>query len=835
MQKKLDNGTWTSITYDAAGRTTAVANLKSDDSVISSFDYACDGAGNRLSVVEAGGDRVTWTYDRTYQLLTEDRSGVSGYTHTFTYDPVGNRLTKDDGTTVTTSVYDAANRLQTAEDGSGVTTYTFDANGNERSIETPSGDLTTYTWDFENQMVRAEDPLGDITTYVYSAQEQRVSKETETETTKFLWDGQNIVQEYDELDVTQADYTHDPQPAPQPFGNLVSQHRDVESSFYHFDALGSTRELTDSAEVETDDYTYEAFGKVASSSGTTENPFQWVGAKGVYTQEDERRWMRAREMDAASGRFLSEDPARDDSNLYRYTGNNAVTTSDPSGLNGPLTEFDDLRRVLLPESAQRSDLLDQESLFDQLPPDQANELRKQFGLPPLEDEKTKYARMQPVVEGLVTQLTLHQLVAIARPTQDAVDTLSSPAAQTDPFAQLLLMVIQVLEGQPKTGRMQPSGDEIDNAVDKLLCDGVGQSFFGGDVGAKESLIREILFADIDNKVDADWYGDPRMNALAPLTPKQVRIEAELHDIAAVLGDKTATDEAVAGARFRFAVIQGDQATQDWMMYQATEGVIVSMLGARVAAMEPKPLGMRLDPAAARDFVRARQRGIGAPPPEGFEWAPHVGRTPVGPDALPSPEFRRERTGGMRSGRSSESRRSSPRAGSLFPEQRPLEPTSSQNPLEPRVIPSLNNWAYFELLRSQGRMYPSSGPTPLLSSYAELRFDQPHARLALVEGRGAWKRSGRLLGLERNDSLVYVVRSSDGEFLKVGETGSWESRFGEYLRRARAENKEVEVLIWKIRDHRKHVRINEFETPLRRYLKAQGHPLDWDKSIPGSTP
>jgi RHS repeat-associated protein len=332
VRKELDNGTWTSITYDAAGRTTAVANLKSDDSVISSFDYACDGAGNRLSVVEAGGDRVTWTYDRTYQLLTEDRSGVSGYTHTFSYDPVGNRLTAGDGTTVTTSVYDAANRLQTAEDGSGVTTYTFDANGNQRTVETPGGDVTTYVWDYENQMASAEDAAGDVTTYTYTAAEQRVGKETDTETVKFLWDGQNIVQEYDESDVTQADYTQDPQPAPQPFGNLVSQRRDTASSFYSFDALGSTRNLTDDAEVETDDYAYEAFGKVAASSGTTENPFQWVGAKGVYTQEDERRWMRAREMDSAAGRFLSEDPARDDSNLYRYTGNNPASTSDPSGL-----------------------------------------------------------------------------------------------------------------------------------------------------------------------------------------------------------------------------------------------------------------------------------------------------------------------------------------------------------------------------------------------------------------------------------------------------------------------------------------------------------------------
>ncbi|REJ96414.1 MAG: hypothetical protein DWQ34_04035 [Planctomycetota bacterium] len=304
-------------------------------------------------MVDGLGDRVTWTYDKTYQLLSEDRSGASGYTHTFTYDPVGNRLTKDDGTAVTTYVYDDANRLETAEDGSGVTTHTFDANGNERSIEKPSGDLTTYTWDYENQMSSAEDPAGDVTTYVYTAAEQRVEKETDAETVKFLWDGQNIVQEYDELDVTHVDYTNDPRPAPQPFGNLISQHRDAASSFYHYDALGSTRALTDSSEVETDDYVYEAFGNVAAGTGSTTNPFQWVGEKGYYADEETSLYsLRRRQYASDDGRFVSEDPLAQagavtgdtddsfgdsdregiDSNLYRYVANNSPNDTDPSGL-----------------------------------------------------------------------------------------------------------------------------------------------------------------------------------------------------------------------------------------------------------------------------------------------------------------------------------------------------------------------------------------------------------------------------------------------------------------------------------------------------------------------
>ena len=46
---------------------------------------------NRTSVVETNGDRVTWTYDDTYQLTREQRSGANAYDTKFTYDALGTR------------------------------------------------------------------------------------------------------------------------------------------------------------------------------------------------------------------------------------------------------------------------------------------------------------------------------------------------------------------------------------------------------------------------------------------------------------------------------------------------------------------------------------------------------------------------------------------------------------------------------------------------------------------------------------------------------------------------------------------------------------------------
>lgn len=160
----------------------------------------------------------------------------------------------------------------------------------------------------------------------------RVQAEDPNATTKFVYDDQNVLLETDDLDVTQVVYTLNP----KEFGNLISRYDAVaaDSDTYHYDALGSTVALTDSSEVETDTYVYYAFGKIKSSSGTTDQPYQWVGETGYYAEPDlDRYHIRRRDYGPDSGRFLSEDPVRDDEqNLYRYVGNNAVNLVDPSGL-----------------------------------------------------------------------------------------------------------------------------------------------------------------------------------------------------------------------------------------------------------------------------------------------------------------------------------------------------------------------------------------------------------------------------------------------------------------------------------------------------------------------
>ena len=124
------NTTRTSYLYDNASRLLRVLNLSSTSTTLSSFSYALDAVGNRQRVVESTGNRVTWSYDKTYQLKNEQRSGSNGYNITYTYDPVGNRLSEINGGVRTTSSYDAANELTRSQAAAGITTYTSDSDGN---------------------------------------------------------------------------------------------------------------------------------------------------------------------------------------------------------------------------------------------------------------------------------------------------------------------------------------------------------------------------------------------------------------------------------------------------------------------------------------------------------------------------------------------------------------------------------------------------------------------------------------------------------------------------------------------------------------------------------
>jgi RHS repeat-associated protein len=327
---QLANATRSSYSYDVGNNVLVLANITSTGTTLSSFIYSYNKANNRTQVVEVNGDVVSWTYDATYQLTNEHRSGANSYNITYSYDAVGNRLTLNSNGAITTSTYNAANELATSQTTSGVTTYSFDGSGNLLTSLAPGNQLTSYTWDGENRLTQVALPSGIVDTFRYNGDGQRVQKQDSTGTTKHVWDGQNILLETNASNILQVVYTLEP----LVFGNLISQSRGGTDSFYLFDLLGSTRQLASGVGAVTDTYLYDSFGSTLLASGTTTNPYRYVGRLGyLYDADLARYYVRARYYDPVFGAFLSRDPIglAPWSQFYAYCLNQAPNGSDPSG------------------------------------------------------------------------------------------------------------------------------------------------------------------------------------------------------------------------------------------------------------------------------------------------------------------------------------------------------------------------------------------------------------------------------------------------------------------------------------------------------------------------
>ncbi len=334
--KKLANGSRTSFSYNAASRITSVAHLKSATSVQASFSYQYDKAGNRTSLSEADGSRTSWSYDAAYQLTAEHRTGSNAYRNTYVYDNRGNRILKNLDGQRTTSTYDAANQLAWSQDASGRTTYTFDADGNQQVVLSPSGDRVTNVWDYENKLVGVQHPADSRETMAYDPDGKRIKLQETASTTKYVWDEQNYLQETNASDVTQVTYTNEP----RTYGNLISQRRSSASHYYLFDALGSTRLLTDASQNVAESLLYDAWGSLITAAPTMAVPFRWVGELGyLFVPATTDYYIRARVYQPGIGRWTSKDPLDVLSILasskYAYALSRLTILTDASGLVPP--------------------------------------------------------------------------------------------------------------------------------------------------------------------------------------------------------------------------------------------------------------------------------------------------------------------------------------------------------------------------------------------------------------------------------------------------------------------------------------------------------------------
>jgi RHS repeat-associated protein len=326
--------TYTSLTYDAAGRMTF---LKHYDNAVppphgghtfETITYTYD-AASRLTTEVRNGTTTTYQYDATNELTNDTANSYS-------YDLAGNR---------TMNGYTTGSANELTNDG--MWTYSYDNNGNmTKKSKGASAETWYFGYDNLNRMTSAKQELTDggtlkmQATYVYDVFGDRIEKDvwmssTGTVVTRFAYDGQNAFADLNSSNQLQMRRL---------YGDAVDQLFARENSsgtlaWYLTDRLGSVRDVLNASSTVLDHIDYDGFGNATETNASNGDRYKWTGRE--FDSETGLQYNRARFYNPTAGRWAVQDPIGfkgNDFNLYRYASNNPLEATDPTGMLPPPNE-----------------------------------------------------------------------------------------------------------------------------------------------------------------------------------------------------------------------------------------------------------------------------------------------------------------------------------------------------------------------------------------------------------------------------------------------------------------------------------------------------------------
>jgi len=299
---------------------------------ICSFAYELDAAGIRRSITDKDSKYRAFGYDPKYQLKAETFwsakvPGTRTDTLLWSYDGNGNRLTQHAGGVLTSYVYGLNNEMTDA----GADDFTYDHFGNTASIV---GDQA-FTYNFDNCMTQLEFLTSEaIDNHEYDGNMRRMRSKFNSAAnwTNYIHDEltENLICEYTLISGTYSIK------ALNTYGlGLISSNRNGTIRYFHFDGLGTTYHLSDTSQNVTDSYTYDAFGNALSATGTSTNPYRYVGQWGYYDDgamgsSSGMLLLGVRYYWPQYGRFTTWDLMKG-KNLYYYGASSPAQKIDPDG------------------------------------------------------------------------------------------------------------------------------------------------------------------------------------------------------------------------------------------------------------------------------------------------------------------------------------------------------------------------------------------------------------------------------------------------------------------------------------------------------------------------
>jgi len=208
-------------------------------------------------------------------------SGIPPGTQQFAYDPAGNRKKFADGEQKTVYQANELNQYSTIQlPESRIDEPQFDASGNLLSDES-----RTYEWDADSHLLGVTTKGGAKAPYTYDALHRRVWRDDAEGPTIFVHDAWNVIAEYRPatarknaplLNASRI-WGEDLSGALQGAGgtgglprrsNLTGNSQDIGApNFFHYDANGNVRHLTDYVAKIRATYSYDACGRTIQVEG----------------------------------------------------------------------------------------------------------------------------------------------------------------------------------------------------------------------------------------------------------------------------------------------------------------------------------------------------------------------------------------------------------------------------------------------------------------------------------------------------------------------------------------------------------------------------------------
>ena len=357
------SGITASYEYDIMDQVTNITYSQTDGSLITSLEYDYNIAGmitNKTIVRASGNIAYGYKYDSLNRLIAETWGSWCGYE----YDLAGNVTNMivytgscepychdDDGDSSCDTcsaycmnleyTYGTGNRQLTWWGNSELSAQYDDA-GNTTNLHLYSVEMDLQ-WDERYRLTSAvQDSVFEIN-YTYDVLGRRtscsVSNATQTSTTHYIYEGNQVVADLDESGNLLRSYTYGPG-----IDNILSMTvygTSATNTYYYLkDHQNSVIALADANASIVEYYDYNAWGYVGVKNGSGNSINESAYGNRYLFQGREYDWntklyyFRARWYNPEAGRWLSKDPIgiAGGLNLYAFCGNNPVNFVDPLGL-----------------------------------------------------------------------------------------------------------------------------------------------------------------------------------------------------------------------------------------------------------------------------------------------------------------------------------------------------------------------------------------------------------------------------------------------------------------------------------------------------------------------